>query len=203
MKPEENSVNLESNPGSAKLSRTKRLALLCSLLAATVLVSCVSINRVVVAPPNIPGATFVGSETCTQCHENITKGFHTATHARLKAHGENSANVGCESCHVLAAFTANRAEPTTMCPESRRPASNATWTRGEFNPYHHPVLEGKINAATVTITGANGRGGGTADDRFDTCGRCHTAQRGPLFSNMKRPEGCTTCHALRSVISGC
>ena len=146
MKPEENSVNLESNPGSAKLSRTKRLALLCSLLAATVLVSCVSINRVVVAPPNIPGATFVGSETCTQCHENITKGFHTATHARLKAHGENSANVGCESCHVLAAFTANRAEPTTM--SILNPGDLLPMPPGQGASlicYHHPVLEGKIS----------------------------------------------------------
>ncbi|MGH8094402.1 MAG: multiheme c-type cytochrome, partial [Chthoniobacterales bacterium] len=51
------------------------------------------------APPSIPGAEFVGSEECATCHAEIVRDFRTATHARLKAPGDNAKNMGCESCH--------------------------------------------------------------------------------------------------------
>ena len=54
------------------------------------LVSCVMTDRTVVAPPRVAGATFVGAEACAQCHEDITKGFETATHARIMIKGENA-----------------------------------------------------------------------------------------------------------------
>src|SRR3954470_22909731 len=62
-------------------------------------ISCAPLSRTIVAPPQIPGATFAGSASCAQCHADIFRGFKTATHARLKAEGPHAANVGCESCH--------------------------------------------------------------------------------------------------------
>ena len=41
----------------------------------------------------IPGAKFVGSKECAQCHENVTSGFHDATHAKLMTSGENAKNI--------------------------------------------------------------------------------------------------------------
>ena len=41
---------------------------------AVTLISCAT-NRAVFAPPQIAGATFVGSDTCSQCHEPITRDF--------------------------------------------------------------------------------------------------------------------------------
>src|SRR5215831_10631687 len=78
--------------------RPATTAVAAALLAAT-LISCGTVTRTILAPPQIPGATFVGSASCEQCHEDIVKNFRTATHARLKAPGDNTANVGCESCH--------------------------------------------------------------------------------------------------------
>src|SRR5438045_5474381 len=66
---------------------------------AVILLSCSTTNRTLLAPPSIPGAEFVGSESCETCHETITRNFRTATHARLKAQGENAKSMGCESCH--------------------------------------------------------------------------------------------------------
>ena len=69
--------------------------------AALVLLSCSSFesSHAIVAPPSIPGAEFVGSEECATCHDVIVRDFRTATHARLKAQGENAKSMGCESCH--------------------------------------------------------------------------------------------------------
>ena len=67
--------------------------------AALVLISCVSTSRVLVTPPHVEGAKFVGSESCADCHETVTKPFKTAVHAHLRAKGTNSVEVGCESCH--------------------------------------------------------------------------------------------------------
>src|ERR1051326_1257745 len=89
------------NRDSRKRSGNRRRLLVVSgvVAAAAVVISCATVNRTVLAPPNIPGAEFVGSETCAQCHEPITRDFKTATHMRLKAPGDNAKNVGCESCH--------------------------------------------------------------------------------------------------------
>ena len=47
-----------------------RLAtLIGALFVAVILISCATVTRTVVAPPEIPGAEFVGSKTCAECHE--------------------------------------------------------------------------------------------------------------------------------------
>src|SRR4051794_24578661 len=58
-------------------------------LAATLLVSCSSLDRMVMAPPAVPGATFVGNKACYQCHTNITRVFPSSPHARLHFEGSN------------------------------------------------------------------------------------------------------------------
>ena len=63
------------------------------------LVSCVSVNRAVFAPPSVPGAKFAGSQACAECHEAVTTGFHDASHAKMMAPGDNAKEIGCESCH--------------------------------------------------------------------------------------------------------
>src|SRR5437762_12798505 len=88
--------------GDSRKRNVKRRSLLvvCGVVAATaVAISCATVNRTVLAPPNIPGAQFVGSETCSQCHEPITRDFKTATHMRLKASRDNPKNAGRECCH--------------------------------------------------------------------------------------------------------
>jgi len=210
MKAEDNSVKLEKRFAPSRRSRTRRLAILSSLLVAAALVSCVSVTRVVMAPPNIPGAKFVGSDTCSQCHENITKHFRTATHVRLKAPGENAANAGCESCHGPGSIhnESGGAHHTIINPRKSPETCFQCHLdkRGEFNlPYHHPVLEGKISCGDChdPHKGPAVLGGGTAlATEFDTCGRCHTAQRGPfVFEHEAVREGCTTCHAIHGSVN--
>ena len=54
------------------------LFLLPGVLAGIAVVSCTSVDRVEMAPPQIPGATYVGSAACEQCHQDTFRGFNTA-----------------------------------------------------------------------------------------------------------------------------
>ena len=70
---------------------------------------------------------------------------------------------------------------------------------GEVEPVHsHPVLDGKMSCSSChdPHKGPAVRGGGTSLlTEHDTCGQCHTAQRGPfVFEHEAVREGCTTCH---------
>jgi predicted CXXCH cytochrome family protein len=178
------------------------LALGCVGLGVIAL-SCRTIHRTVMAPPAIPNATFAGSESCAQCHEKITSDFHSATHARLKAEGPNAMNVGCESCHGPGSVhnQSGGARGTIVNPRKSPDACFQCHLEieGRFRlPHHHPVQEGKVNCSDChdphkgdVIIGS----GTSLSTQQDTCGKCHTAQRGPfVFEHEAVREGCTSCH---------
>src|SRR5688572_8403238 len=84
---------------TGKRRRFRIMAVVATAASVAIgLISC-GTTRTVLAPPEIPGAQFVGSETCKECHAEIVKNFATATHARLQVKGATALNVGCESCH--------------------------------------------------------------------------------------------------------
>ena len=87
---------------------------------AVILLSCSTTNRTILAPPSIPGAEFVGSESCDTCHNEITRNFRTATHARLQAKGENAKNIGCESCHGPGSLHVKAAARRTLIINPRK-----------------------------------------------------------------------------------
>src|SRR5213592_404556 len=81
--------------------RSRGLATGVGLVAVVIaMVSCTSVRRSEVNLPMVPGANYVGSKECEQCHEKIYRDFTTtADHARLMTPGPNAFEVGCESCH--------------------------------------------------------------------------------------------------------
>ena len=179
------------------------LPLTVALLSVVLFVACAQVDRVVIAPPSIPGAHFVGSKNCADCHGNITKDFVTATHAKLKAQGANAENIGCETCHGPGSVHSETggARHTIINPNKSPEVCFDCHLdmKGKFSlPHTHPVMQGKVScsdchnphkgdaikASVFSLT-----------TEMDTCGKCHIAQRGPfVFEHEAVREGCTTCH---------
>jgi predicted CXXCH cytochrome family protein len=172
------------------------------IVLTVVAIGCATTGRLIVAPPQIPGATYVGSETCAACHEKISAGFATADHARLQAPGENAANAGCESCHGPGSkhVDSSGARGTILNPRKNPETCFACHLdkRGQFRlPHAHPVLAGKVSCTDChnPHQGAGFTGSQAMLTRNETCTRCHTAQRGPFaFEHEVMRDGCTTCH---------
>lgn len=174
-------------------------------IAALILtvVSCGTVNRTVVAPPKIPGASFVGSASCADCHKEIVRSFKTADHGRLVARGENAGEMGCESCHGPGSIhnQSGGAAHTIVNPHKSPETCFQCHLdkQGQFNlPHHHPVLEGKISCSDChdPHKGQAIKGGGASLlAENENCFKCHMSQRGPfVFEHEASREGCVTCH---------
>lgn len=182
-----------------------------AVLVSTVVISCNTVSRVALAPPQIPGAEFTGSERCAECHEPITRDFHFAAHATLTTPGENPVEMGCESCHGPGSLHAESGGAFHTIVAARKvqdiinPGKSADVCfrchlelRGRFNlPHHHPLAEGDMSCADCHDPHKGpGIGGNAATLAInDGCVKCHPAQRGPfVFEHEAMRENCTVCH---------
>jgi predicted CXXCH cytochrome family protein len=200
-------VKSRASPSTIKVVRVTGGLALAAALGALLTNSCSTVQRTVVVPPMIEGATFVGDKTCTDCHANITRVFPGSTHARLRlAEARTAGQHGCESCHGPASkhvavggagrdkFIVNPGKDPQACYECHLDIN------AEFHlPQHHPVPEGKMNC--VQCHDPHGLdimkpAGGLAMARLnESCAQCHQAQTRPfVFEHAAMREGCTTCH---------
>jgi predicted CXXCH cytochrome family protein len=185
-------------------------------------ISCGTTRQAVILP-DVPGAHYIGSTECEQCHDELCRSFKTADHARLIVKGQNGKDYGCESCHGPASlhedsggeikppysFMAGR--PLTTGAGARIPLASARAietvcytchldVRGQFNlPNHHPVPEGRLTCIQChpPHSGVAFAGGGTQlMSQNDNCLTCHPSQQGPfVFEHDAVRDGCTSCHS--------
>jgi len=195
------------------------LVLLAALLAV---VSCSTVKRTAVLLPDVPGAKYVGSGECEQCHDELYRDFQTADHARLIAQGPNAINVGCEGCHgpsslhsesggeVKPPYSFTSGRPKALGTTARLAQTSARTdegvcyqchgdVRGQFNlPNHHPVPEGQMKCTQCHPPhkgSAHLSGGMRLLGGNEGCVECHPAQRGPFaFEHEAVRQGCQTCH---------
>src|ERR1051326_3412659 len=175
--------------------------------------SCSTVTRTVFAPPEIPGATYVGNKACYDCHTNITRLFPASSHARIDLpDAKMTGQTGCESCHGPGSkhieagggrgkFIVNPRKDPTACFQCHLE------THAQFAlPQHHPVVEGRINC--VQCHDPHGAdilkpAGGLAMARLNqTCAQCHREQARPfVFEHEALREGCTVCHTPHGSIN--
>jgi len=153
----------------------------------------------------IKGAAYVGSDTCSACHEKEVHEFMQSPHARVSIPKEGLEAQGCEICHGPASLhvEASGGRGNILNPKSDAATCFACHMdkKAEFNlPHHHPVLEGKMNctschkphAAEVRPWSAT-----SLENINQACFDCHKEQRGPfVWEHEAVREGCVTCHAV-------
>ncbi len=168
------------------------------------LISCVVASRTVVAPPKIAGAEYVGSKECAQCHEDTTKHFGSATHAKVALADPKLGDTSCEACHGPGSLhvKAGGSKGTIVNPDKSPETCFQCHVdkRGEFNlPNAHPVLSGQVTCTDChnphegnAIKGA----GAAMESMNESCTKCHTAQKGPfVYEHGAMKEGCVSCHS--------
>lgn len=168
---------------------------------------------VVVPPPGIAGAEFVGMDTCAMCHEKIAKDFEKTEHSRLVVSSAKIKGQACEACHGAGSLHADaqtKAEKkaTIVNPRKKPEACFKCHLdkKAEFNlEYHHPVFEGKISCTDCHDPHSPGvRPGSDASlfDKNDLCAKCHKDQSRPfVYEHEALREGCTTCHNVHGSIN--
>jgi predicted CXXCH cytochrome family protein len=180
---------------------------LMALAASVLLISCGTVDRSFLTPPEIEGATYVGNKVCSECHSNYTRVFLASPHSRLQVTQPKMAGLtGCESCHGPGSkhaaggggrgkFIVNPGKDAAACFRCHLEV------RAEYSlPHHHPVLEGRMNC--ISCHDAHGSDikkpkGGLAMARLnENCSPCHRDQTRPfVFEHEALREGCTACHS--------
>ena len=170
---------------------------------AVVLISCAT-TRTLMAPPSIPGATFVGTQECATCHEELVRDFRSADHSKLQAKGKNAVDMGCESCHGPGSKHVEAGGDKASIVNPKKSPETCFQChldkKAEFSlPYTHPVLAGKMSCIDCHSPhkGNAIKGGGTQlKGKNEICSECHTQQRGPfVFTHDAVREGCSACHS--------
>ncbi len=196
------------------------LILLC--IGAGIFIGACSIfefEPVVMTPPSIPGAEYVGSESCIECHEAEYKYFQLTDHASVAIDiTDEEAEAGqaeaCEACHGPGSLHLEdvddkskiiRADAETACFNCHLDV------KGKFMlQHHHPVPEGRMfcydchdmHGSDVRATGGKMLLGAGLLGQDEKCFKCHKEQRGPfVFEHEAMREGCTVCHTPHGSIN--
>jgi len=170
---------------------------------------------IVVPPPAIKGAEFVGMDTCASCHEKIAKDFDRSAHARMVVSSDKVQGQACEACHGAGSLHADaqtkQEKKATIVNPGKSPEACYKChleKKAEMSlQYHHPVPEGKMSCidchdphspdGTVKPGAANSLFG-----KNEVCAKCHKDETKPfVFEHEALREGCTVCHNVHGSIN--
>jgi len=177
-------------------------------VALTVLViSCATVDRIIVAPPMIPGAKYVGMDQCAICHEKQVKDFNLTQHSRIEIREADEKDevkgLGCEACHGPGSLHVDAGGGKGKFIVSGKNPDACFQChlekKAEFSlQYHHPIEEGRMDCTAChnphgqDIHTTVGKPIGRANE---TCAQCHRAQARPhVFEHEALREGCVACH---------
>lgn len=170
------------------------------------LLACPAMQGGTIHPPAvIPGADYVGTESCALCHAETVKDFKFARHAKLKVSLPDGQEVlGCEACHGAGSLhmAAGGGRGEAIINPGENPATCFQChpeVEGFFNlQYHHPTHEQGLSCNDChsphgeNIMLPRGKSVGRHNA---PCNECHQEQSRPfVFEHEALREGCTVCH---------
>ena len=164
-------------------------------------------EKVTMLPLAIPGAEYVGMDTCIECHADEHKYFQMSEHASVtialsaEEQEEGAQAEGCETCHGPGSLhVAGRGDKSKIInAESETCFKCHLDVKGKFAlQHHHPVTEGRMTCSSChDMHGSDVRttGGAMLAGKDDKCFKCHKEVRGPfVFEHEAMREGCSVCH---------
>ena len=181
-------------------------AVAVGVLVGFFIVSCNSLTRkaprAMVEPATIPGAEYMGSESCAMCHSDQYKGFDDEPHAAfavVKEEGSNPTGEGCESCHGPGSLHASDPynEEKILMGNPERCMKCHLDKKMKFNlRYNHPVPSGRMSCTDCHNPHENKRPVHRAQDINQSCFECHPEIEGPwTFPHQAvEKDGCVVCH---------
>ncbi len=156
--------------------------------------------------PQIPGATFVGQQTCAMCHADVVKGFAGNPHTQMvNLHADKG--ITCENCHgpgslhvagggdVTKIFDPAKASPQQINDMCLRCHAS---THPDFE--RSPHAEGGLSCLSChTIHGAAVKADLLKAPQPQLCYQCHTDVKSAFNMPFHHPvpEGavkCSDCH---------
>lgn len=126
-------------------------------------------------------ATYVGSEVCQACHEDIFKSLQKNPHHVVETSNKAWKGKACESCHGPGSRHAESAAPADIVQPAKLSASGTDRT----------CLKCHANAPTHVGRLHGGHGKGQV-----SCAACHSVHKGQMVAR-KAPEvnaQCASCH---------
>jgi predicted CXXCH cytochrome family protein len=198
---------IQSKPGGKLFGMTMIMSVIGSVVILVLAISCATIDRVILAPPMIPGAKYVGMESCGVCHEKQVKDFKLTGHSRLQLRvpeGEEVAGLACEACHGPGSLHMDAGGEGGVHILSGKQVNHACMhchleVNAQFSLQHrHPLKEGLVSCSDChNAHGADiKKPKGMAVARtHDECAKCHREQARPrVFEHEAMREGCSACH---------
>ncbi|MEK7995568.1 MAG: cytochrome c3 family protein [Planctomycetota bacterium] len=164
---------------------------------------------VVMVPSPVPGAEYVGPETCStsDCHQSEHRFFQLNKHASVAIKiSDEDAEAGqaeaCETCHGPGSVHVENRGRKSGDILVRDPAMCFAChfdVKGKFMlQHHHPVPEGRMFCSDChNMHGSDvaASGGAMLLGENEKCFGCHKEMRGPfVFEHDAIRDGCASCH---------
>lgn len=148
------------------------------------------------APPKVPGATYIGSQQCKGCHEEVAKKMEQSLHGKLLGTKLSKGSLqaqGCEGCH---------GPGSKHLEDPANPAFNLR-LGGKGKP--SPLAAADQNAVCLQCH-ARGKQilwhGSQHESRDVTCATCHSVHSpdAPRYQLRKatQSELCSQCHQVKA-----
>jgi len=200
-----------------KVFPVRSLLILC-VLGGLFICSCSSYEssgygQMVLTPPLMPGASYIGQEMCVTCHEDEGKYFQLSSHSAVviditEEDVEADEVEGCETCHGPGSLHAEEQgdKSKIVAIDAKTCFTCHLDIRGKFAlQHHHPVVEGHMSCSDChSMHGhdVHATGGEILERKDEKCFKCHKEQRGPfVFEHDAMREGCQLCHNPHGSIS--